>query len=171
MDDGGLDAALTRVAVEPREIDENELKRARRLLSTADAAASGTDLKAEDLDTPAVRRLFARELVRFHDTRPPSYAVPLQVLRLGDAFLCGIPGEPFVEIGITLKNTPGGAAVIPVALANGYFGYIPTESSFGNGGYEVRAGRHNCLSRKAEGIIVGELRKMLRDLTVGRNCG
>jgi hypothetical protein len=72
-----------------------------------------------------------------------------------------------VEIGLQLKSLGSEPSrqrrdtILPVALANGYFGYIPPESCFERGGYEVQPGRDNCLSRKAAGIIITELEDML----------
>jgi neutral ceramidase len=94
------------------------------------------------------------------------------VLRMGEVLLCAIPGEPFVEVGLELKGSgsekwgevPRKKTIVPVALANGYFGYIPLESCFDRGGYEVQPGRDNCLSRKAAGTITAELKDMLESI-------
>jgi neutral ceramidase len=155
------------VKIQPREVDATALRRARETLALTTRVQELSDLKAEDLQAPEVRRLFARELIDFLESRPPVYDVPLQVLRMGEVLLCAIPGEPFVEIGLELKG--GGlevrdATILPVALANGYFGYIPLESCFDRGGYEVQPGRNNCLSRKAAGIITAELKDMLESI-------
>jgi hypothetical protein len=160
MDVDIIRAALVSVSIGPREISDDELRKARTTLDSTGSSRNDSDLKAEDLETPAVRRIFAQELVSFHETRQTSYSVPLQVLRLGHLFLCAIPGEPFVEIGLELKAAYDG--VVPIALANGYFGYIPLEACFERGGYEIRQGVHNCLSRKAARVIFDELGRMIR---------
>ena len=87
--------------------------------------------------------------------------MPLQVIRIGNMRICAIPGEPFAEIGMELRNAVPGVKVFPVALSNGYFGYVPLERSFTGGGYEVRPGRMNCLERTAGTLILRELKKML----------
>ncbi len=66
-----------------------------------------------------------------------------------------------MEIGLELKAAVGNGMVVPVALANGYFGYIPMEACFERGGYEVQSGRNNCLTRRAAAIIIEELKEML----------
>ena len=164
METEHLDAVLIYVDIEPRETSKTELQRAREILEASDSSGDSGDLKAEDLETPAVLRIFARELVAFHEMRPSSYSVPLQVLRMGDIYVCCIPGEPFVEIGLELKRVLEKEIVIPVALANGYFGYIPPEACFERGGYEIKQGMHNCLSRKAAGIILEAMKNMLHRL-------
>jgi hypothetical protein len=161
-----LFADLRYVDIAPREICDADLERARDIVKTTRSTDDGADLKAEDLETPAVLRIFSSQLLAFHDAIPPFYSVPLQVMRLGSIYLCAIPGEPFVEIGLELKQSYKGITVVPVSLANGYFGYIPLERSFDYGGYEVKQGVHNCLSRKAEGIILESVKEMLDRLTL-----
>jgi len=92
---------------------------------------------------------------------PDHYEVPLQVLKIGSVAICALPGEPFVEIGLALKDSTLFQAIFPVALANGYFGYIPMEECFEHGGYEVRASKHNCLSCNAAECILSSFRSML----------
>lgn len=152
------------VDIKPREVDAESLQNAREIFENSGVSIEETDLKAEDLETPTVRKLFARELVNFHESKPQSYSVPLQALRMGDIFLCAIPGEPFVEIGLELKDAVGSGMVVPVALANGYFGYIPLEGCFDRGGYEVQPGKNNCLTRRAAEIITEELKQMMLEL-------
>ena len=164
MECNALHARLRYVDIQPREIGEEELERAREMLQTHGPAEGGSDLKAEDLATPAVLRIFASQLLAFHEKKPLSYRVPLQALQIGDVFLCAIPGEPFVEIGLTLKESVRPKTLLPVSLAGGYFGYIPLEESFNRGGYETKQGIHNCLSRKAAGIIVDALLELLEGL-------
>ena len=166
VDSEKLYADLRYVEIAPREISDAELERARDILKTPQSTDDGADLKAEDLETPAVIRIFSSQLLAFHETIPPFYSVPLQVMRLGSIYLCAIPGEPFVEIGLELKQSTAKNIVVPVSLANGYFGYIPLDRSFDHGGYEIKQGVHNCLSRKAAGIILESLKEMLDRLTL-----
>jgi len=123
------------------------------------------DLTAEDLaaENPALQRLFAEELVQYTGFRPAQYDVPLQVVALGSIRICAIPGEPFAEMGAALKGVIAVHTVIPVSLANGYFGYIPLVECFKRGGYEIRTTRYNCLSEGAFNMILDELRNMMNE--------
>jgi hypothetical protein len=161
MKTNALHARLRYADVQAREISEDELERARNMVQNPESAEDGIDLKAEDLATPAVLRIFASELLAFHEKKPLSYRVPLQALQIGDVYLCAIPGEPFVEIGLRLKESVRPRTLLPVSLAGGYFGYIPLKESFDRGGYETRQGVHNCLSREAAGIIVEGLLELV----------
>ncbi len=46
--------------------------------------------------------------------------ISLQGLRLGDAVLVGIPGEPFAETGLGIKKDWPQIQVMVVGYANGY---------------------------------------------------
>ena len=63
--------------------------------------------------------------------------VPFEVQRfsLDDAHIVGLPGEVFVEYALNLKKMRPNVMVS--AYTNGNVGYVPTESAFPDGGYEV----------------------------------
>lgn len=64
----------------------------------------------------------------------------LQVLRIGDAALAGLPGEPICEVGLAAEaalRDAGVAEPITVGLANDYIGYILNAKEYAHGGYEV----------------------------------
>lgn len=163
---GTLRSVYREPRIPPAEIGEDELERAREILAeSARVGGEGGDLTSEDIarGDPYVDLLFARALLDFHRTRPVTYPVPIQVLEVGPAAFCGIPGEPFVEIGLALEAFDEGRFIVPVALANGYFGYIPLEECFDRGGYEVRPGGSVLLSRRAAGVILEEFRNVLKE--------
>ena len=56
-----------------------------------------------------------------------------------------MPGEPFVETGLVLKEA---GANFVVGYANGYLGYFPIRRAYDEGGYEVVQG---AWSRAAPG--------------------
>ncbi len=160
-----LEAREVAAAIPSREVSDAEVGSARELLARAGASGpdQGRDLTAEDLakGDVAVEALFARELLHFARTKPPEFRVPLQVLKLGGVAFAAIPGEPFVELGLALKAVKGYELVFPVALANGYFGYIPLRENFGRGGYETRPGAANQLSVDAADRILAALLSLL----------
>jgi hypothetical protein len=62
----------------------------------------------------------------------------VQVLRIGNAFLAGWPGEIFVEYGLDLKRRAGKDRVFVACLVNGELqGYIVTPQAVSEGGYEA----------------------------------
>ncbi len=63
--------------------------------------------------------------------------VEVQAIRVGDTAFVGIPGEYFVEHGLSIKEwSPFGQTFVS-ELANHAFGYIPTLDAFHPGTYET----------------------------------
>jgi len=84
---------------------------------------------------------------------PENFKITLSGVKIGEVALVGIPGEPFTEIGVEIKNIKGHSLILPCALTNGAEGYFPTKSAYDEGGYEARASRFK--SGVAESIING----------------
>ena len=64
----------------------------------------------------------------------------IQVLRIGDTALAGLPGEPICEVGMDTQKQVAAAGfknVLTIGLANDYLGYIVNDKEYPHGGYEV----------------------------------
>ena len=62
----------------------------------------------------------------------------IQIIRLGETLIVGLPGELFVEYGLYIKAVAGFGTVIINELANGCLpGYLYTPESLVTGGYET----------------------------------
>ena len=64
----------------------------------------------------------------------------IQVLRIGDVALAGLPGEPICEVGLDTQKQVAAAGfknVLTIGLANDYLGYIVNEKEYPHAGYEV----------------------------------
>ena len=70
---------------------------------------------------------------------PDSFPMQLTALAIGPVAMFGIPGEPFMQIGRALQQTPGWELVLPCCNTNGAEGYFPTEDAYREGGYEARS--------------------------------
>ena len=92
---------------------------------------------------------------------PESFELTLTGLRIGDVAMVGIPGEPFTEIGVRIKDTPGWKAILPCALTNGTQGYFPMRSAFDEGGYEARGSNYTA---DVADIIVAGAKELLARL-------
>ena len=75
---------------------------------------------------------------------PAKEALPkqaeIQVLRIGDLVLAGLPGEPICEVGMETQKQVSAAGfknVLTIGLSNDYLGYIVNEKEYPHGGYEV----------------------------------
>lgn len=86
--------------------------------------------------------LFAKETLMLTHllATEPQAEVEVQALQIGPAVCVSNPAEYFVAYGLEIKKRSKFPFTIPVELANGCVGYVPTEEAFGpnGGGYETR---------------------------------
>ena len=94
---------------------------------------------------------------------PPTIAVPIQALRVGDVGICGSPFETFVETGLELKEKSPLKRTFTHSIANGYFGYLPTPEHHALGGYETWLGT-NRFEVQASVKMTAALLEMLNKL-------
>jgi len=105
----------------------------------------------------SITNFYAREALALPDGHLP---IELQGFRLGDAAFVAIPGEVFVEIGLTLKRRLPQMTFV-FGIANGYIGYVPTREAYADGGYEVVSSK--CQPDAADVLVekVANLTKQL----------
>jgi hypothetical protein len=71
-----------------------------------------------------------------------AFAVEVQVISLGDDLAwVSLPGEIFVELGLTIKAGSPFRQTVIAELANGSIGYIPNRVAYSQGNYEVVSAR------------------------------
>ncbi len=75
------------------------------------------------------------------ENSPKETEMTMTGLRIGNIAMVGIPGEPFTEIGVKIKELGGYDLLMPCALTNGYEGYFPSKEAYMEGGYEARTSR------------------------------
>lgn len=92
---------------------------------------------------------------------PDTFEMELTGVQIGPVALLGIPGEPFTDIGVALKATPGWEQILPCALTNGSSGYFPMQSAYDEGGYEARS---SSFRAGVAELIIEEGKKLLNDL-------
>jgi hypothetical protein len=69
-------------------------------------------------------------------------AVEVQVISLGDDLAwVSLPGEIFVELGLSIKAASPFRTTVVAELANGSIGYVPTRVAYPQGNYEVVSAR------------------------------
>jgi neutral ceramidase len=76
--------------------------------------------------------------VELERRRSPNYEYEIQVLRLGEIALVGLPGEPFAAGQLAIKI---GSPTWPTYVAHGtsdYAGYIAPRDAYARGGHEIR---------------------------------
>jgi hypothetical protein len=85
---------------------------------------------------------FAKEIVMLDAlvSKWPTIDAEIQAVQVGPAVMVAAPGEMFVQLGLDIRAGSKFPITMPVELANGSIGYIPTEEALGRGGggYETR---------------------------------
>lgn len=151
-----LEVRNAEVTLGVRRPNDKDLEQAKAILA---AAGPGPWRKREEI--------YAGEALRLADY-PPSVAVPLQVIRIGDAAIAAIPCEVFAEIGLEIKAKSPFKPTTVISLANGYNGYLPTPAQHALGGYETWRARSSYLEVDASTKIVDQLLTMLESVKTER---
>lgn len=97
-----------------------------------------------------------------------SYPAELQIMRLGNAALAGIPGEPFCHMGKAIREMAAPLTGIPVGYANGYIGYIVPPESWARGGYEVDPGPWSKVAPESHALILQALARLFARIQAQR---
>ena len=97
---------------------------------------------------------------QYHDKTHRTFVA--QAFVIGDEIaLLGIPGEPFVEIGLQVKQNSPFKHTLFGGYSNLGWAYIPLPDAYPLGGYEVEI---TPFSPEAAGIVVEESLSLLREL-------
>ena len=75
-----------------------------------------------------------------------SFEYEIQALRLGELAILVLPGEPFVEAQLDIKERSPAKRTFVAHMSNRYVGYIPTREAIRRGGYETTP---SCASKLA----------------------
>jgi hypothetical protein len=133
---------------------QEELKLAVRKPTEGEVEFARNILKKTDSETPYHRyeRIYANRVLMLHES-PDEIGAILQAFRIGDLGITTIPFEVFVEIGLELKARNPFEESFTISLANGSYGYLPTEKHFEYGGYETWMGTNKVERTSARKII------------------
>ena len=83
----------------------------------------------------------------------------IQVLRLGDVYILGLPGEVLVEVGLDIKKKAGLRNLIIASLSNDTIGYVCHSQAYEQGGYEAVSGAN--LAKGGGELIVNHALELL----------
>ena len=89
----------------------------------------------------------------------------IQVLRIGDIYILGLPGEVLVEIGLEIKAKAGIENLFVVSLANDAVGYVCPRAAYKEGGYEPDSGTN--LAPGAGEVITEQALKLIEQIKQG----
>ena len=86
----------------------------------------------------------------------------IQVLRLGDIYILGLPGEVLVEVGLEIKRRAGLEKLFVISICNDSIGYVCHERAYEEGGYESGTGTN--LAKGAGEIMVSEALNLINGI-------
>jgi len=89
----------------------------------------------------------------------------VQVMRIGDVALVGVPAEYFTQLGIDIKNRSPFRHTFIAELANDWIGYLPNLEGHKLGGYQVWTGYHSYAEPGTGERIADLAVEMLKELT------
>jgi hypothetical protein len=88
----------------------------------------------------------------------------IQVLKLGDIYILGLPGEILVEVGLEIKKRAGLENLLVVSLSNDTVGYVCHSRAYEEGGYEPGSGTN--LAKGAGEIMIKEALDLINQIKV-----
>ena len=88
------------------------------------------------------------------------------MIALGDRIAwVSLPGEVFVELGLSIKRASPFRQTMIAELANGLVGYVPNKSAYPEGNYEVVSAR--CAAGSGEMLVAAAV-AMLEELAAAK---
>lgn len=95
----------------------------------------------------------------------------VQVMRIGDVALVGVPAEYFTQLGLDIKNRSPFRHTLIAELANDWIGYLPNLEGHKLGGYQVWTGHHSYAEPGTGERIADLAVSMLKDLAAAPTPG
>ncbi|MBN1817247.1 MAG: neutral/alkaline non-lysosomal ceramidase N-terminal domain-containing protein [Sedimentisphaerales bacterium] len=118
-----------------------------------DIKAMKTPLELPLKQDPSLDRIF--EISKEKD----SLVTEIQIIKIGDLYVLGLPGEILVEIGLEIKQKAGLKNVMIVSLSNDAIGYVCHSQAYDEGGYEPVSGTN--LAKGAGEIMIKQALELL----------
>jgi len=141
----------------------------RDAFEAADRALAKAETEEERKRLARDRRVAEEALIQIQRLREPLEG-ELQVLRLGDVAIVGLPGEPFSAIGLEIKERAAVPHPFVVGYANDYLGYFPTPRAWEQGGYEMSNGPWSLAGPAAAAVLVEKALELIEALWEARTC-
>jgi neutral ceramidase len=105
---------------------------------------------------------------RLQDPNKPEeiLATEIQVLRIADIYILGLPGEVLVEVGLEIKKRANIENLFIISLSNDACGYVCHSEAYDEGGYEPGSGTN--LAKGAGEIIIKEALGLINRIKSGK---
>lgn len=156
-----LGAAVGTVLLPSRPLpDAESLERER---NDREAALGSARTAQEAEEAVAAQGAIDEKLERVRRGGHPRSA-EVQVFRVGDTALVGLPGEPFCDLGLQMKQWPEAKRTLCLGYANDYLGYFAPPAAWQQGGYEVELGAWSIVGPDAPRLLAQTAHELVREL-------
>jgi neutral ceramidase len=131
-------------------------------MSALNEAEEATDKESRDR---ALRVAGANQetLKRIERGTDPIIA-EVQVFRIGDVAIVGIPGEFFVKLGLQIKSGSTAPYTFISETTNDWIGYIVSPGTYQEGGYEIHPAPWSMTNEKGGQMIVQTAIELINEL-------
>jgi len=145
-----LAGEVVRRLVDMDAIDGDDLRAGNRTTTASFRVPSAEDLdwarkvidgEMHGFDAKGLDIVKAHRMLRIHNSELAELPVEVSAIAIGDVALVGLPGEIFVELGLSVKQRSPFAHTFVSELCNDSIGYVPTQVAYGEGGYEATNNR------------------------------
>ncbi len=156
-----LDWKVQRIHLPVRPVEAQKLAAAEKILREQPIpvlAANGRDVSGEWM------RAASTYSVHLLHQRSPRFEYEIQVLRLGDAVIVGMPGEPFAIGGIRVKMASPAKLTITAHMTTQYVGYLPTREAIPHGGHEVDTSYWAKFQPEALDLVVDAAGRLIQSM-------
>lgn len=156
--DGSISYASSQIKLRRRRASAEELVSAAKHLDSF-----GDELENAGPGTPEYKEtFFALQAMISRTDRTIFTETELQVIKIGDIHIYGVPAQIFCEFGVEIKKNAPFSMVS--AFANDYIGYIPTPECMRPGVYEARLATTSRHTEEAGSEICKEMAKLHKKL-------
>lgn len=112
------------------------------------------------------KQRIAEETLILLDRGDAPIPAEVQVIRIGDIALVALPGEPFVEFGLEIKQRSKAQQTFVIGYANDWLGYFATPQAWQQGGYEIAPGPWTRVGPSGGSLLVEKALELIEQLWV-----
>lgn len=134
-ENAGLDWKIKHINLPYRDIPPQRRQEVEDILSKNPQPARGENGEVD----PRWFRAASTRSVELCRQRESEFPYEIQVMRIGDMAIVGLPGEPFVEGQLEIKTKSSAPYTFFAHLTNHDAGYLPTRQAYSRGGHEANA--------------------------------
>ena len=100
------------------------------------------------------------------DKTKKTLTTEIQILKIGDIYILGLPGEVLVEVGLEIKKRAELENLFVVSLSNDAIGYVCHSQAYEEGGYEPGSGTN--LAKGAGEIMIEQALDLINQIKSGK---